>query len=103
MNGVPVDTRSDEFQIMYQNLIAYPSSIILETQAELDKIISEELENDIRSERKELGPCYALERLQRALIIMQNKLWSKRVQINKELSDIIAKPLRSNRQVMELS
>ena len=34
---------------------------------------------------------------------MQNKLWSKRVQINKELSDIIAKPLRSNRQVMELS
>lgn len=103
MNGVPVDTRSDEFQTMYQNFIAYPSSIILETQAELDKIISEELENDIRSERHELGPCYALERLQRALIIMQNKLWSKRVQINKELSDIIAKPLRSNRQVMELS
>ena len=34
---------------------------------------------------------------------MQNKLWSKRVQINRELSDIIAKPLRSNRQVMELS
>ena len=34
---------------------------------------------------------------------MQNKLWSKRVQINKELSDLIAKPLRSNRQVMELS
>ena len=103
MNGVPVDTRSDEFQTMYQNFIAYPSSIILETQAELDKIISEELKNDIRSERHELGPCYALERLQRALIIMQNKLWSKRVQINRELSDIIAKPLRSNRQVMELS
>ena len=34
---------------------------------------------------------------------MQNKLWSKRVQINKELSDIIAKLLRSNRQVMELT
>ena len=29
MNGVPVDTRSDEFQIMYQNFIAYPSSILL--------------------------------------------------------------------------
>ena len=23
MNGVPVDTRTDEFQIMYQNFIAY--------------------------------------------------------------------------------
>ena len=103
MNGVPVDTRSDEFQTMFQNFIAYPPSIILETQSELDKIISEEIENDIRSERKEIGPCYALERLQRALIIMQNKLWSKRVQINKELNNLIAKPLRSNKQVMELS
>ena len=36
---------------------------------------------------------------------MQNKLWSKRVrvQINKELSYSIAKPLRSNKQVMELT
>ena len=34
---------------------------------------------------------------------MQNKLWSKRVQINKELRDLIAKPLCSNKQVMELS
>ena len=33
MNGVPVDTRLDEFQVMYQNFIAYPLSIILETQA----------------------------------------------------------------------
>ena len=88
---------------MYQNFIAYPPSIILETQSELDKIINEEIENDIRSERQELGPCYALERLQRALIIMQNKLWSKRVQINRELNELIAKPLSSNTQAMELS
>jgi hypothetical protein len=103
MNGVPVDTRAEEFQIMYQNFIAYPPSIVLETMSELDKIISEEIENDIRSERQVLGPCYALERFQRALIVMQNKLWVKRVQINKELSDLIAKPLRSHQQVMELS
>ena len=104
MNGVPVDTRSDKFQVtMYQNFIAYPPSITLETQSELDKIINEETENDIRSERQEIGPCYALERLQRVLIIMQNKLWSKLVQINKELSYLIAKPLRSNKKVMELS
>ena len=67
MNGVPVDTSSDEFQVMYQNFIAYPPSIILETHSELDKIINEEIENDPRSERQELGPCYALEQLQRAL------------------------------------
>ncbi len=88
---------------MYQNFIAYPPSIVLETMSELDKIISEEIENDIRSERQVLEPCYALERFQRALIVMQNKLWMKRVQINKELSNLIAKPLRSHQQVMELS
>ncbi len=60
MNGVPVDTRSEEFQIMYQNFIAYPPSIVLETMSELEKIISEEIENDIRSEHQVLGPCYAL-------------------------------------------
>ena len=42
---------------MYQNFIAYPLSIILETKSELDKIINEEIENDIRSERQEIGPC----------------------------------------------
>ncbi len=91
-----LDTRAEEFQMMYQNFIAYPPSIVLETMSELDKIISEEIENDIRSERQVLGPCYAFERFQRALIVMQNKLWMKRVQINKELSYLIAKPLRSH-------
>ena len=68
--------------------------------SELDKLISEEIKNDIRSEHQVLGPCYALERLQRALIVMQNKLWMKQVQINKELSYLIAKPLSSHQQVM---
>jgi hypothetical protein len=100
---VPVETRSDELQVKYQNFIAYPPSIVWETMSELDKIISEEIENDFRSKRQVLGPCYALERFQRALMVMQNKLWMKRVQINKELSYLIAKPLRSHQQVMELS
>jgi hypothetical protein len=70
-----------------------------------DKTISEEIKNDICSEHQVLGPCYALEWFQRTLIIMQDKLWLKRVQINIELSNLIAKPLHwhSHLQVMELS
>ena len=34
---------------------------------------------------------------------MQNKLWLKRVHINKELSYLIAKPLRLHNQAMQLS
>ncbi len=46
---------------------------------------------------------HALERFQHTSIVMKNKLWMKRVQINKELSDLIAEPVRSHQQVMELS
>ncbi len=49
MSGVPVDTRSDAFQIMYQNFIVLPPSLHMETQAKIDEFISEEFENDIRS------------------------------------------------------
>jgi hypothetical protein len=48
MPGVPVHTRSDALQIMYQNFIAFPPSLHVETQAKIDEFISEEFENDIR-------------------------------------------------------
>ena len=96
-----MDTRSDAFQIMCQNFITFPSSLHIETQAKIDEFISEEFENDIRSGRQTLGPLYALERLQGIKVTLQNKLMLRRTQINKELSDWIAKPVRSHKQVME--
>ena len=101
MSGVPVDTRSSAFQIMYQNFIMFPPSLHMETQAKIDEFISEEFENDIRSGRQTLGPLYAVERLQEIKVTLQNKLMLRRTQINKELSDWIAKPVRNHRQVME--
>ncbi len=38
-SGVPVDTRSDAFQIMYQNFIAFPPSLHMEIQAKIDEFI----------------------------------------------------------------
>ncbi len=73
----------------------------METQAKLDEFISEEFENDIRSGRQTLGPLYAVERLQGIKITLQNKFMLCRTQINKELSNWIAKPVRSHNQVME--
>ena len=64
VSGVPVDTRSDAFRIMYQNFIMFPPSLHMETQAKIDEFISEGFENDIRSGRQTLGPLYAVERLQ---------------------------------------
>jgi hypothetical protein len=80
-----------------------------ETQAKIDEFISEEFENDIRSGRQTLGPLYAVERLQEIKVTLHcrvcrtrfNKLMLRRTQINKELSDWIAKPVRSHKQVIE--
>ena len=102
MYGVPVDTRSDDFKDTYQNIRSYPPSLIMETQYWLDKIINEEIKNDIRSDRQLLGPCHATERLQRAQIVLQNKLMPKWTQINKDLSNVIAKPLCTHKQIIEL-
>jgi hypothetical protein len=73
----------------------------METQVKIDEFISEEFENDIQSGRQSLGPLYAVERLQEIKITLQNKLMLRRTQINKELSDWIAKPARSHKQVKE--
>ncbi len=48
-----------------------------------------------------MGPPYAVERLQEIKVALQNKLMLRRTQINKELSDWIARPAHSHKQVME--
>ncbi len=103
MSGVPVDTRSDAFQIVYQSFkfIVVPPSLHLDTQAKTDEFISEEFENDIRSGSQTFGPLYAVERLQEIKVTLHNKLMLSRTQINKDLSDWIAKPVRSHKQLME--
>jgi hypothetical protein len=62
---------------MHQNFIAYPPSLIIEIKCKLDKIINEEIESNIRSDRQALGPCHAIERVQGAQIVLQNKLMNK--------------------------
>ncbi len=49
---------------MYQNFIAFPSSLPMETQAKINDFISEEFENDILSGRQTVGSLYAVEHLQ---------------------------------------
>ncbi len=83
MSGVPVDTRSDAFQIMYQDFIAFPPSLHMETQAKINEYISEEFENGILSGRQTLGPLYAVENLQEIKITYQSKLMLRRTQINR--------------------
>ncbi len=74
----------------------------MESQVKIDEFISEELENNIRLSRQKLGPLYAIECLQEINLkhTWQNKLT---LQINKELSDWIAKPVCSHKQVMKYS
>jgi hypothetical protein len=63
IRGFQVDTRSEEFEMIYQNFISYQPSLIMETQFKLDKIINEDIKKDVRSDRQVLGPCHTIERL----------------------------------------
>jgi hypothetical protein len=81
MSGISVETKPDAFQIMYQNFIVFPQSLHMETQAKIDKFISEEFQNDILSGRQTVGPLYAVERLQEIKVTLQNKLMIRRTQI----------------------
>jgi hypothetical protein len=65
---------SFNFKIVYRNFVAYPSCIQMETQAKIDETISEEIKNDFLSSYQKLEPLYAVERLQNAKIVLQNKL-----------------------------
>ncbi len=73
----------------------------METQAKIDEFIIEEFENDIRSDRQTVGPLYAVGRLQEIKVTLHHKLMLSWTQINKELSNWIARPVRSHKQVME--
>jgi hypothetical protein len=62
MSGIPVDTRFGAFQIMQQNLITYPPSFHVETQAKTDEFVSEQFADNILSgcQTSWLGPLYAI-------------------------------------------
>ncbi len=90
---------------MYQNCIAYPSSLHIETQARVDEFITRLVKQRRVQERhpigpQSLGPLYSLQHLQQEIKVMQNKLIQHRTQINKELSDWIASALGSYEHVV---
>ncbi len=62
MFGSQVNILSPAFQTIYQNFICYPSSLHLETQSKISEIIAEEIKQETRTGRKEVGMFYALER-----------------------------------------
>jgi hypothetical protein len=55
MSGVPVDTRSNAFQMMYQNFLVFYPSVHMETRAKIDAILSKEIENEVWQGRQTLG------------------------------------------------
>ncbi len=61
----------------------------------MDEIISAGIYYVFCLERQETEQLYTVERLQRAQIALQNKLTLKRIQINKELNYLFARPLHT--------
>ena len=100
MSGTPVDILSPSFQTIYQNFICYPPSLHMETQSKINDIIGEEIVQELRTGRQQVGMFYAIEFLQHCKIVLQNKLSIRRAEISRQLIQCISTPVRSHKQAM---
>jgi hypothetical protein len=101
--------------MMYQNFLVFYPSVHLELRSMLFSAKKSKMKSGraakLRGQFYGPSPCmgtqrhFALESLQKANlnIVLQNKIMQRRTQINKELSDQIAKPVCLHWQVMEHS
>jgi hypothetical protein len=100
MSGTPVDVLSPSFQTIYQNFICYPPSLHMETQSKINNIIREEIVQELRTGRQQVGMFYAIDLLQHCKIVLQNKLLIRRAELSRQLIQCISTPVRSHKQAM---
>ncbi len=89
MSRTHVNVLSLSFQTIYKNFICYPPFLHLETQSKINEIISEEIEKELLTGRKQVGMSYAIEHLQHIKVILQNKLTIRRSEISRQLIECI--------------
>ena len=97
MTGIPIDIQDPVFIARIQEFTAYPGSCQLETQNAIQSVIDEYIEVDTFSERKNSGPLPAVYNLQRVKMILQNKLFTGKAQIEEKLLAITGKIITNNK------
>jgi hypothetical protein len=97
MTGIPIDIQDPVFIARIQEFTAYPGSCQLETQNAIQSVIDEYIDDDTFSERKNSGPLPAVYNLQRVKIILQNKLFSAKAQIEEKLNSVSGKIITNNK------
>ncbi len=72
--GVEIDADSDEIQAWYFAFTSFPPSVLLESDAKLNEILSRHFEDTNRTGRKKQGPLYVVERWGDIKVVLLNKL-----------------------------
>ncbi len=72
--GTQLNILLTSFQNMYKNFIVYPPSIYMETQATIDKLISEENREWLPVRPTAVGTVLCTQRLQHIKMLLQNNL-----------------------------
>jgi hypothetical protein len=106
MNGVLIDEYSSEYKSRMKNITLFPSPVMLDT---VEEIFTEFVDDNDQAFSEVKSPFYVLDRIQDALIALQNMLFSESTKLDmdkKTLCTVIVtnhKEAVSMKEKMELS
>ena len=97
MTGMPIDIQDPVLISRIVEFTAYPGSCQLDTQNTIQSVIDEYIDDDTFSERKNSGPLSAVSNFQGVKMILQNKLFLAKAQIEEKLLAITGKIITNNK------
>ena len=106
MNGLEIDPDSQQFKRKMLNLSTYPATLIHETLEVVGsvykKYIVDNVEDDRDQSRNSTCIFDELEQLQYAMIVMQNLLFARRQEINKQIKQSTSTLVTTRRQAIAM-
>jgi hypothetical protein len=88
MNGVVIDEYFSEYQNRMKSITLFPSQIMLDTLAVIEEIFTEFVDDNDQAFRQVKGPFYVLDRIQTALIALQNMLLSESTKLDMDIKTL---------------
>ena len=103
MNGLEIDPASQQFQRKMLNLSTYPATLIHETLEVVGSVYEKYIVEDDRDQsRNSTCNFNELEQLQYAMIVMQNSLFARRQEINKQRKQSTSTLVTTRRQAIAM-
>ena len=103
MNGLEIDSKSQQFKRKMLNLSGYPPSLIHETLAIVGAVYKKYIvDDDVAQSRNPTCIFDELEQLQHAMIVVQNALFAHRQEITNQIKQCTRTMATTRRQAVAM-